>query len=98
MKLELGVPNAGTKVVIDLSEGGDLESLVTDGLEALKAAGDVWRAWSLEHETDEEKATRLAMEKNRMLQRQMVERQNIEIEELLEGTTEGIGKIGRGGM
>jgi hypothetical protein len=96
MKLEMGVPGAGTTVVIDLSEGGDIDALVTDGLEVLKAAGDVWRKWSLEHETPEEKETRLLMEKNRLLQRQAVERQNIELEQMLEGTTDGIGKIGRG--
>lgn len=99
MRLELGVPNAGTKVIIDVDADPTEEQvagLVADGLVVLKAAGEAWRDWALEHETDDDRETRLLMEKNRMLNRQAIERQNFELEEMLAGTTEGIGKHGRG--
>lgn len=98
MKLTMGVPGAGTHVefdILDASADEEIALRVTQGLEALKVAGDTWKAWSLEHETDEEKQTRLLMEKNRLLNRQAIELQNVELEAMLEGKTEGIGKLPR---
>lgn len=89
MRLELGNPGAGTKVIIDIPVYPDDEDavarLVKEGLVVLKTAGDTWRDWSLEHETDEDRETRLLMEKNRVLQKQAVERQNLELEQMLAG-------------
>lgn len=88
MRIELGNPQTGAKIVFDVDEqmtDEQIEVLTVQGLCALKVAGDAWRDWSLENETPEQKEVRLEMERHALLQRQVVSRQNAEMEQMLNG-------------
>lgn len=99
MRIEIGNPGSGTTVVIDVTEiAGDLSAVkesVVEGLNVLKTAGDTWVEWSRENETDEQRENRELIERNAELRKRALAAENAQLEEMLAGTTKGIGPVGK---
>jgi hypothetical protein len=82
MKLSIGNPQSGVKIEI----GPDVtEDSVREACDALRLASLVWKEWSLENETGEEKELRLAVEENQRLQKRQLLAQNSELRKMLDG-------------
>lgn len=94
MKITIGVPGSGTTVELELDNPTNdpkaYKSRVREALEALKVAGDTWVEWSRENETPEQTEMRELMEQNAELKKRAVAAENVRLEEMLSGRTDGI--------
>ena len=96
MRVEIGNPGAGTTVVFDITDAASaaVAASVREALWVLKHSGDTWVKWSRENETPEQTEMRELVERNNELKKRALAVENDRLEEMLQGTTEGIGRVG----
>jgi hypothetical protein len=92
MQLEIGNPQVGPIMVVDIPDDATKEhtvKLVQNALAKLKVSVETWRSWSIKHETDMEKRAREAAQEGQELQVRANEMNNRRMRAMLDGDIDG---------